>query len=81
VRVRYERIVGDGVRLHVARAGEGTPVVLLHRFPEHGWPWRKQLAAAGFSGRAADPRGCDRSDRLAARSAPYLRRLVSFVRF
>lgn len=30
----------DGVRLHVAEAGTGDPVVLLHSFPEHWIAWR-----------------------------------------
>lgn len=40
--------VGDGVRLHVAEAGQGEPVVLLHGFPQHWYAWRRiipQLAA------------------------------------
>jgi pimeloyl-ACP methyl ester carboxylesterase len=29
-----------GVRLHVAEAGAGDPVVLLHSFPQHWYAWR-----------------------------------------
>jgi len=29
-----------GLRVHVAEAGAGEPVVLLHGFPEHWWGWR-----------------------------------------
>jgi pimeloyl-ACP methyl ester carboxylesterase len=29
-----------GVRLHVAEAGTGEPVVLLHGFPQHWYAWR-----------------------------------------
>ena len=39
------------MRLHVAEAGEGPLVLLLHGFPEFWWTWRAQLpalAAAGF---------------------------------
>ena len=32
-------VVGD-VRLHVAEAGEGPPLVLLHGWPQHWWCWR-----------------------------------------
>ena len=28
-----------GVRLHVAEAGGGDPVVLLHSFPQHWYTW------------------------------------------
>jgi len=30
-----------GARLHVAEAGDGDPVVLLHGFPEHWYAWRR----------------------------------------
>ena len=29
-----------GLRMHVAEAGAGEPVVLLHGFPQHWWEWR-----------------------------------------
>src|SRR5258708_24158434 len=29
-----------GARLHVAEAGRGDPVVLLHSFPQHWYAWR-----------------------------------------
>lgn len=61
-----ERInVGD-VRLSVESAGSGTPVVLLHGFPENSHSWRHQLpvlADAGFHAVAPDLRGYGRSDR------------------
>jgi pimeloyl-ACP methyl ester carboxylesterase len=31
---------GGRVRLHVAEAGSGTPVLLLHGWPQHWWCWR-----------------------------------------
>lgn len=30
-------------RLHVAEAGEGPPIVLLHGWPQHWWIWRKVI--------------------------------------
>ena len=30
----------DGLQLHVAEAGEGPPLVLLHGWPQHWWCWR-----------------------------------------
>ncbi|HKT84000.1 MAG TPA: alpha/beta hydrolase [Solirubrobacterales bacterium] len=30
-------------RLHVAEAGEGRPIVLLHGWPQHWWIWRKVI--------------------------------------
>ena len=29
-----------GLRMHVAEAGVGEPVLLLHGFPQHWWEWR-----------------------------------------
>lgn len=29
-----------GLRMHVAEAGDGDPVLLLHGFPQHWWEWR-----------------------------------------
>ncbi len=38
---RYVNLAGT--RLHVAEAGEGPPVVLLHGWPQHWWIWRKVI--------------------------------------
>jgi pimeloyl-ACP methyl ester carboxylesterase len=32
-----------GLRMHVAEAGSGVPVLLLHGFPQHWWEWRKVI--------------------------------------
>jgi pimeloyl-ACP methyl ester carboxylesterase len=37
-----------GLRMHVAEAGSGEPVLLLHGFPQHWWEWRKVIP--GLSG-------------------------------
>src|SRR3954452_16893352 len=34
--------LGD-VRLHVAEAGQGPPLVLLHGWPQHWWSWRRLI--------------------------------------
>src|ERR671920_2593429 len=34
-----------GLRMHVAEAGRGDPVLLLHGFPQHWWEWRKVIPA------------------------------------
>jgi len=80
--VRDEYIQGEGVRLHVVRAGEGPPVILLHGFPENWTSWRHQipaLADAGFSVWALDLRGYHLSERPAKRGAYHLRYLVEDV--
>jgi epoxide hydrolase 4 len=82
VDVRHERVKADGVELHVAAAGDGPPVVLLHGFPENWRSWRRQfdpLVRAGFSVWAPDLRGYNFSDRPAAREAYHLRHLVADV--
>jgi pimeloyl-ACP methyl ester carboxylesterase len=41
--VEHRYVDAGGVRLHVAEAGAGEPVVLLHGWPEHWWCWRKLI--------------------------------------
>ncbi|MGH9330715.1 MAG: alpha/beta fold hydrolase, partial [Vicinamibacterales bacterium] len=82
IEIRHERVKADGLELHVAAAGEGPPVVLLHGFPENWRSWRRQfdpLVRAGFSVWAPDLRGYNLSDRPAARDAYHLRHLVADV--
>jgi pimeloyl-ACP methyl ester carboxylesterase len=41
----------NGITMEYFEQGEGTPVLLLHGFPEHPYSWRNQvdpIAAAGF---------------------------------
>jgi pimeloyl-ACP methyl ester carboxylesterase len=38
--VRHRDVVARGLRFHVAEAGAGDPVVLLHGWPQHWWAWR-----------------------------------------
>jgi epoxide hydrolase 4 len=50
----------DGREVHIAEAGYGPPVLLLHGFPEFWYSWREQLpalAGAGFHAIAPDLRG------------------------
>ncbi|GGB99773.1 alpha/beta fold hydrolase [Cellulomonas carbonis] len=53
-----------GLRVHVAEAGSGPPVLLLHGFPEHWWGWRKVLPALAEHHRviAPDLRGAGWTD-------------------
>jgi pimeloyl-ACP methyl ester carboxylesterase len=56
----------NDVDLHVVEAGNGTPVVLAHGFPELAYSWRHQvpaLAGAGCRVIAPDQRGYGRSSR------------------
>jgi pimeloyl-ACP methyl ester carboxylesterase len=50
----------NGIRMHIAEAGSGYPIVLCHGFPELWYSWRHQmraLADAGFRAIAPDLRG------------------------
>jgi pimeloyl-ACP methyl ester carboxylesterase len=33
-----------GAHFHVAEAGDGPPLVLLHGWPQHWWSWREVIA-------------------------------------
>jgi pimeloyl-ACP methyl ester carboxylesterase len=54
-----------GLRMHIAEAGTGPLVVLLHGFPESWYSWRHQLVAlaeAGYHAVAPDQRGYGGTD-------------------
>src|SRR6266487_581203 len=62
----HRHVEVNGIRMHIAEAGTGPLVVLLHGFPECWYSWRHQLGAlaeAGFHAVAPDQRGYCRSDR------------------
>jgi pimeloyl-ACP methyl ester carboxylesterase len=77
-----ERMVQAGeVRLNVASAGDGPPVVLLHGFPDSWQLWRHQFEALAADYRviAPDLRGFGRSDRPSEVAAYRIDRLVHDV--
>ena len=58
--IRQRTLQLSEVSMHVAEAGDGPPVILLHGFPEMSQSWRHQLpalAGAGFHAIAPDQRG------------------------
>ena len=61
----HRTIAARGARFHIAEAGDGPLVVLLHGFPQFWWTWRHQLPAladAGYRAVAMDLRGFGGSD-------------------
>jgi pimeloyl-ACP methyl ester carboxylesterase len=42
--VTHRTVVARGLRFHVAEAGAGEPIVLLHGWPQHWWAWRHVVA-------------------------------------
>src|SRR5258708_18021667 len=66
--ITHRFIETNGIRMHVAEAGQGPLVLLLHGFPESWYSWRHQLAAlaqAGYHAVAPDQRGYGQTDRPA----------------
>lgn len=63
--IRHRIVRTNGINMHVAEAGAGPTVLLLHGFPEFWYSWRHQLpalAAAGFHALAPDLRGYGHTD-------------------
>jgi pimeloyl-ACP methyl ester carboxylesterase len=59
VNIAHRFVDTNGIRMHLAEAGSGPLVVLLHGFPESWYSWRHQLTAladAGFHVVAPDQR-------------------------
>jgi pimeloyl-ACP methyl ester carboxylesterase len=64
VRVQHRDVEVNGVRLHVAEAGSGPPLLLLHGWPQHWWCWRELIPrlAEGYRVLVPDLRGWGWSD-------------------
>jgi pimeloyl-ACP methyl ester carboxylesterase len=66
VEIRHRTIQTNGIRMHIAEAGEGPLVLMCHGFPESWYSWRHQLtalAAAGYHAVAPDQRGYGQTDK------------------
>jgi pimeloyl-ACP methyl ester carboxylesterase len=58
--VTHRYVQAGNLRMHIAEAGQGPLVLLLHGFPESWYSWRHQLTAlaeAGYHAVAPDQRG------------------------
>jgi len=62
--VTHRYVNAGGVTLHVAEAGEGPPLLLLHGWPQHWWCWRHLIPrlAPQYRILAPDLRGWGFSD-------------------
>lgn len=67
--VRHDYVDAGGLRMHVALAGpdDGTPVLLVHGWPQHWWCWRRVLGPLAENHRviAVDLRGHGWTERTA----------------
>ena len=64
--ISHRTVQTNGINMHIAEAGEGPLVLLLHGFPELWYSWRHQLPAlaeAGYHAVAPDVRGYGESDK------------------
>jgi pimeloyl-ACP methyl ester carboxylesterase len=66
IEIGHRFVETNGIRMHIAKAGSGLLVLLLHGFPEVWYSWRHQLVAlaeAGLLAVAPDQRGFGQTDR------------------
>jgi pimeloyl-ACP methyl ester carboxylesterase len=78
--VTHRKIQTNGINLHIAEAGEGPLVLMLHGFPELWYSYRHQLPAladAGFHAVATDVRGYGQSDRPQEIEAYSMKNMVA----
>ncbi|MEV0225908.1 alpha/beta hydrolase [Streptomyces sp. NPDC050704] len=80
--IAQRTLMVNGIGMHLAEAGEGPAVVLLHGFPELAYSWRHQLtalAAAGYRAIAPDIRGHGRTDAPAEVEAYGMRTMMADI--
>jgi pimeloyl-ACP methyl ester carboxylesterase len=80
--VIHETVEANGIRLHVARAGDGPLMLFLHGFPEYWAMWRPMLehfGARGWCAAAPDLRGYNLSEKPAEVEAYRAKHLMADV--
>jgi soluble epoxide hydrolase/lipid-phosphate phosphatase len=80
--IKHSVVTTNGIKMHVAEAGAGFPVVFCHGFPEIWYSWRHQmkaLAEKGFRAIAPDQRGYGDTDCPAPIEAYTQRKLVGDI--
>jgi pimeloyl-ACP methyl ester carboxylesterase len=53
--VEHRFLSAGGLRTHVAEAGSGPPLLLLHGWPQHWWMWRELIGPLAESHRVIAP--------------------------
>jgi pimeloyl-ACP methyl ester carboxylesterase len=53
--VEHRFVDANGLRMHVAEAGDGPPLLLLHGWPQHWWMWHKVLSELSRTYRCIAP--------------------------
>ncbi|HMI83197.1 MAG TPA: alpha/beta hydrolase [Polyangiaceae bacterium] len=80
--ITHRKIRANGISIHIAEAGTGPLVVLLHGFPDLWYTWRHQLHAladAGYHAVAPDLRGYGETDAPAAVAEYAMTKMVGDV--
>ncbi len=78
--ITHRTVKTNGIHLHIAEAGKGPLVLLLHGWPESWYSWRHQLKAladAGYHAVAPDVRGYGRSDKPQAIEAYSMKNMLA----
>ncbi len=80
----HQFVKTNGITLHVVMAGpkDGSPIILLHGFPEFWFGWRNQipfLAQQGFRVIVPDQRGYNLSDKPKGISAYHIDNLAGDI--
>lgn len=78
----HETVQANGLKFHVARAGDGPLMLFLHGFPEYWAMWQPMLehfGARGWCAAAPDLRGYNLSEKPAAVEAYRPKHLVADV--
>jgi pimeloyl-ACP methyl ester carboxylesterase len=78
--IKHRSIKTNGISLHVAEAGEGPLVLMVHGWPESWYSWRHQITAladAGYHAVAVDVRGYGSSDAPQAIEAYSMKELTA----
>ena len=77
--IKHRFVETNGLRMHLAEAGQGPLVMLCHGWPESWYSWRHQLIAlaeAGYHAVAPDQRGYGQTDKPEAIDQYTLMHLV-----